>query len=174
MQRDIRPDWLIRLAEELGGVGAGQGQPRNTNLRRSVSTAYYALFHSLALAASRAALPNASPTEIYGVVRHVGHGSIKDVAKYLAGDNPPRHLDPVVLRLRANSDLSTVASTFVELQESREDADYNHVANFTRPGTLALVARSKRAIEVVDRFASTDDFQAFFGLIALRTSIGRR
>lgn len=29
MQREIKPEWLLELAEELGGVSAGRGQPRN-------------------------------------------------------------------------------------------------------------------------------------------------
>lgn len=40
MKREIKPLWLIRLARELGGVEASRGQPRNTDLRRAVSTAY--------------------------------------------------------------------------------------------------------------------------------------
>ncbi|MBI2706402.1 MAG: hypothetical protein HYX32_14110 [Actinobacteria bacterium] len=151
MQREIRPAWLVRLAEELGGVGAGQGQPRNTS----------------------GAVPNGSDAEIYGLARHVSHSSIKQVCSYVSGDNPPKHLGSVVDRLRLNADLSAVANAFVELQQQREEADYNHLADFTRPGVLALVARSMRAIELVDQNAGSDDFRAFLGLITLRTSIGQ-
>lgn len=171
MQRDIRPTWLIRLAEELGGLGAGRGQPRNTDLRRSVSTAYYALFHRVTLGTAQTVLPNGTADEIYELARHITHKSIKQVAAYVAGNTPPRHLGPVVDRLRANAALSSVATTFIEVQEQREDADYNHRADFTRPGVLALVARSKAAILAVDQHAGSSDFGAFFGLIALRTSI---
>ena len=43
------PD-LILIAQELatGVVGCGKGRPREAELRRTVSTAYYALFHTLA------------------------------------------------------------------------------------------------------------------------------
>lgn len=170
MQRDIRPDWLLRLAEDLGGVDAGQGQPRNTNLRRGVSTGYYAIFHCIAIETARSALPNADEVETFGLARHVSHQSIKQVAGYVVGDQPPKHLNAVIDRLRANNDLTSVATTFRDLQEQREEADYNHLADFTRPGTLALVARSRRAMALVDRGRNTDDFQAFFGIIALRTS----
>jgi len=173
MQRDIRPAWLIRLAEELGGVGAGPGQPRNTNLRRSVSTAYYALFHRLTLATARCGLPNAADGEIYGLARHISHAAIKQVCSYVAGDKPPRHLDTIVDRLRLNADLFAIANSFVDLQEQREDADYDHLADFTKPDVLALVARAKSAIEFIDQDVDANDLRAFFGLIALRTSIGR-
>lgn len=173
MQRDIRPAWLIRLAGELGGRDAGQGQPRNTNLRRSASTAYCALFHRLTLSTARSVLPNTEDQEIHGLARHVSHSALKQVSSYVAGQTPPKHLDAVVDRLRLNHEVSALAATFVELQEQREDADYNHLADFTRPGVLGLVDRAKKAIELIDEHAQSDDFQAFFGLIALRTSIGR-
>lgn len=71
---------------------------------------------------------------IYGLVRHVSHTAIKQVAAYLAGQRPPKHLDPIVDRLRTNASLSSVAGTFVELQEQREDADYNHLADLRGRG----------------------------------------
>src|SRR5712692_884949 len=64
MQRPIKPEWLLRLARELAGERAGQGQPRNTNLRRATSSAYYALFHGIALAVADEALPSASDNEL--------------------------------------------------------------------------------------------------------------
>lgn len=175
MQRDIRPDRLIRLAEELGGVGAGRGQPRNTNLRRSVSTAYYALFHRLTIATARAALPDAPTEEIYGFARHVSHASIKQVCAYIAGERPPRHLEGLVERLQSNPEVSDVASAFVSLQQQREDADHDHLADFTRAGVLSAVGQARQAISTVDRLEQTRnaDLRAFLGLVLLRTSTNR-
>lgn len=172
MQRDIRPAWLVRLAEELGGLGAGRGQPRNTNLRCAVSTAYYAVFHRISLATARSALPNAEDKEIFGLARHISHGAIKQVCAYVAGKMPPAHLESTLARLRGNEDLSAVASTFIELQQQREDADYNHLADFTRGGVLGMVGRARRAVDLVDEIEATDDCQAFLGLVGLRASVG--
>ncbi|GIU85358.1 MAG: hypothetical protein KatS3mg008_2133 [Acidimicrobiales bacterium] len=171
MQREIKPEWLLRLAEELGGAGAGRGQPRNTNLRRSVSTAYYAVFHQLALAAAAEALPGASRNEVYAMARHISHSSLNKVCGYLSGATPPRHLDGIVQRLRQNPALTDVASTFIDLQQQREDADYNHLADFTKPGVLALVSRARKAVETIDSEKGSDDFRDFFGLVTLRTSM---
>ena len=169
MQRDIRPAWLLRLAEELGGIDAGAGQPRNTNLRRAVSTAYYALFHAIALNAARAALPGGDDNEVFGLTRYITHASINQVSKYLAGATAPEHLTSVVTRLRENPELSTVGSTFVALHEKREEADYNHLAEFNRPNTLALVQRAERAVALVEGERESSDFGSFFGLIAAQT-----
>lgn len=167
MQRPIRPRWLLRFAAEL--AGEGRGQPRNTNLRRAASTAYYALFHALALAVVRHSLPGGSTNEIYSAARYVSHSSIKQVCEWIAGDTPPRYLLDIVERLRTNVDVTAVANTFIDLHEQRERADYDHLAAFTRPGTHALVAESDKAVRIVDTHSDREDAQAFLGLILLRT-----
>ena len=46
----MNPDDLIRIARYLAstGTGVGIGRPSRADLRRAVSTTYYALFHALA------------------------------------------------------------------------------------------------------------------------------
>ena len=46
----MKPEDLIRIAESLASGRAGNlaGRPRQAELRRAVSAAYYALFHTLA------------------------------------------------------------------------------------------------------------------------------
>jgi hypothetical protein len=169
VQRPIRPRWLLRLAAEL--AGEGRGQPRNTNLRRAASTAYYALFHELTLAVVRHSLPGGSPQDVYAAARYVSHASIKQVCAWIAGDTPPLHLVGIVDRLRNNPDLTAVATAFVDLHEQRERADYDHLADFTRPGTHALIAESQKAVAILDSGVTHDDFKAFLGLILLRAKV---
>lgn len=169
MQRPIRPRWLIRLALELSG--RGRGQPRNTNLRRATSTAYYALFHEIALSTASHALPGSTAAELQRATRHMTHTSIKTVAAWIAGETPPKHLQTVVARLRANADLTSVASAFADLHEQRERADYDHEAGFTRTGTRALVEQAARSITLLRSNRADDDFNSFLGLVVLRTTI---
>lgn len=173
MRRPIKPKWLLRLARELAGVDAGQGQPRNTNLRRAASTAYYSLFHAIALATAGEALPGASSPEQFGYARYVTHTAVRQVCAWISGDPPPQHLAPTVSRLRQSVALSAVASAFIAVHGGREEADYDHDADITRPGTLALVRRAESAVDTLDANAQHDDFRAFFGLIALQTSVRR-
>ena len=46
----MNPEDLIRIARGLAGgaIGGNIGRPRQAELRRAVSAAYYALFHALA------------------------------------------------------------------------------------------------------------------------------
>lgn len=174
MRRPIKSKWLLRLASDLAGEGAGQGQPRNTNLRRAVSTGYYALFHGIGTAVAAEALPSGSADERAGYGRYVNHAAIKVVCDWISGSRPPLHLQALVARLRQSSRLSAVASSFVTLQEQREAADYDHVADFSKPVTLALVRRARAAVAEISAQKETDDFRSFFGLVSLQTTIRNR
>jgi hypothetical protein len=171
MRRPVRPTWLLRLARELAGEGAGPGQPRAANLRRATSSAYYALFHAISLAVAVEALPNGPSRERHGFARYVNHTAIKRVCEWISGATPPRHLQECATRLRSNRDLVAVAFAFTALYEQREAADYDHEADLTRSTAIASVRRADRAVAALRAGSATDDFRALFGLVALQTSI---
>jgi hypothetical protein len=129
VKRPISPKRLVRLARDLAGVDAGPGQPRNVNLRRAVSTAYYGLFHRLALDVARNALPGATDDEIRGVARYISHTAIKEVCEWIGDKGTKKHLGPVVERLRRDPDVTLVAQAFLRLHEQREAPDYDHGAD---------------------------------------------
>jgi uncharacterized protein (UPF0332 family) len=170
MRRPIKPEWLLRLARETAGEGAGRGQPRTANLRRATSDAYYALFHAVALAVASETLPNASAAEQHALSRYVSHTAVKKAYGWVSGAPPPLHLQTVVNRLRASHTLAAVASAFATLYEQREAADYDHDADFTRPGTLTHVRHAQQAVAAIRANAANDDFRALYGLITLQTS----
>lgn len=103
----------------------------------------------------------------------MSHTSVKQVSAWIAGDKPPQQLESVVARLRANADLTAVATAFVALHEQRERADYDHEADFTRPGTWADVQKAARAVHLLQAKHNDDDFRSFLGLIALRLNLRR-
>lgn len=171
MKRPIRPRWLLRLAHQLVPEQVGQGQPRNTDLRRAISTAYYALFHAITRAEAEHALPGAPESEKNAFTRHVGHTAIKQVCGWINGGQPPQAVSATVDRLRGNAGISAVAATFSALHQAREDADYNHDADITRPTTLGLIRRSEKAVQIVEAESATDEFRSFLGLLSLKLSL---
>jgi hypothetical protein len=50
-----------------------------------------------------------------------------------------------MLVLRRNARIRDVALAFQTLQQSRHEADYDHMADFTRPTTLSLIDQSRDA-----------------------------
>ena len=116
----MNPIHLLAAALVLTEHDTG-GRPRQANLRRAVSTAYYALFHCLS--ASNASM-------LIGVSRRTSGAWISAY----------RELDHNVAYKRCNrssvamfpTEIRRFASTLRKLKELREDADYNPAASFSR------------------------------------------
>lgn len=108
-------DDLLHLAREL--VDRNAPAPVEAKLRRAVSTAYYALFHLLVQEATTriVAIPSLRPR----VIRAFEHRDMKRVCQdYVrASVDPAGQPVPPEIRL--------IAQAFVELQEARQEADYN-------------------------------------------------
>lgn len=95
-------------------------------------------------------------------------GSIRDVCGYVAGNSPSQHLEPIVDRLRRSREVSSLAADFLALNEAREEADYDHAADFTRPRVRALIARAETSVQLLQDQPWPDSLSLFVGLIALR------
>jgi hypothetical protein len=98
--------------------------PNQANLRRAVSTAYYALFHLLI----RATVMNWSePLHQARISRIFEHDRMKKVSgvtiKRVAAVIDPGH--PNSIEAISRVELAKVAEAFVRLQQARHDADYD-------------------------------------------------
>lgn len=172
MQRAIRPDWLLRQANELGYRAAGAGQPRNVNLRRAVSSAYYAVFHGIVLAATDRLLPGATPDERHRLARSFSHSNLRLASEYVVTPNKvPTEARPIALSAATNAGLVDVAEALLSLQEARHRADYDHLADFTKVGALQAVDMAEDALVKLDSLRETPDLQRFLSLLALRQSL---
>ena len=117
------------------------------------------------------------------VRRWIGHGDIRNVAHWVsqvqgtAGGTPPAHiqalLSPVGGPVLIDTDTATIADGFLELNDKRELADYDHDAVFSRPDTLGHINLARQVVDVVES-ARGDEAVAFFGLIAMQAKIQKR
>ena len=128
---------LVELAAQLARLD--KGKPRQASLRRSISTAYYALFHALCDASVTALIgrgkrPGSVTTPIY---RMLDHGAAKRV------------LLRFQFKKDANNDVQLIADAFIVLQEARLEADYDPSARFEREEALDLAAKAALAIHVL-------------------------
>jgi uncharacterized protein (UPF0332 family) len=139
----------------------GVGRPRQADLRRAISAAYYALFHRLIESSTTSIISGrAAQTSL---ARAFEHGPMKKVCTQFASPNFPNHLAAVVPP--PTLDLRTVAEAFVELQEERHEADYNTGVAYTRAETRSLVQRAETAFAAWDRARTTSTAKVF--LVAL-------
>lgn len=129
-------------------------RPKQANLRRAISTAYYALFHLLVREATSALVTDPGLRKL--VPRAFDHGDMKRACQPFAAGHLPDHYravagttPPVV-----PDDLRTVAEAFSEPQQTRHEADYNVAGTFNRPDSLALVRQARDAFEAWQRVRS--------------------
>ena len=139
----MNPDHLLAIAESLasGRVGSQRGRPRQAELRRAVSAAYYALFHSLAgncanlLVGNRASTPTRQAWR--QAYRALDHGRVR---RQCTERRPKRVLD------RFPPEIENFAEQFVKMQELRHLADYDPFQDFSRPEVSQHIEDTKSAI----------------------------
>ena len=136
---------LLDLADQLVEEGARRAALR----RRAVSTAYYAVFHSLAKSCASILLPSIDrDSEAYErVYRALDHGSIKAMTK------------------GGSDNLQKIGRLVVQLQIERHRADYLPPKKglFLDDAKL-LVDQARRAVTEIESFGEEDR-------IALATSL---
>lgn len=115
---------------------ASPTKPRQSDLKRSISTAYYALFHTVAneaadlLVGGGSARADRAWSHVY---RGLEHGFAKNACKEVS-------------KLGFPVGIMICASEFIELQEARHNADYDPRARFTRAEALQWTSRAEAAI----------------------------
>lgn len=152
----IEPNDLLELAEEL--AQRDPRRPKQVSLRRAVSCAYYALFHTLSTGAAK--LLSSDPYLRQVIARAPQHQEMKECCLRVS-TRPSGNAQPNQMRRFVNPDpaIETIASTFVSLLSKRHEADYDHSAVFTRSDTQTQVAFARRACTLWDTTRNSDSAQ---------------
>lgn len=134
-------------------------RPKQASLRRSVSTAYYALFHLLVDAAAREVVSGNGTETLRGrVARACDHSKMKKLCHAIANwdpNQPPQSLAELMGHSPSDA-LRQVARAFVDLQQARHEADYDLNRRFSRDHVEALLGTAETAFaafEGLDRRA---------------------
>jgi hypothetical protein len=148
-----------------------------------VSTAYYAVFHAITARAAQVVFPDADDAFRRRIRRWIAHGDIRNVSRWIAqlqgtsSGNPPSHimalLDPSGGPTHIDAATAAIADGFLELNDKREQADYDHDEVFTRPDTRGHLALARRVVELIEQ-TDSDEVKRFYGLIALQAKIQAR
>ena len=141
----MNPYDLIRIARHLatGGVSGNRGRPRQADLRRAVSTAYYALFHALSHCCADT-LAGATPSHRRQsgwqlVYRSLEHGSARN---RLGNQGEMRAFPP---------EIRNFGHRFAEMQRQRHLADYNPAESFSRSHVLQFIDQTEQAVTELER-----------------------
>lgn len=144
----LNSDHLIDQGDRLSRR-QGAGAPRQTDLRRAVSSAYYALFHAVLLATADLVVGQARRNSpIYALVyRTPDHRSIKRIFGQILSNSLPVRLQSCVPEGGFGPDMTAFARAFVELQEKRERSDYDPLYRITASEAALTVGTSRVALE---------------------------
>jgi uncharacterized protein (UPF0332 family) len=131
---------LLVLAGRLATPATAE--PEQASLRRALSTAYYALFHLLVSEATQCW--NGSSSAQLGLERAFEHRTMKEASRAVLSGNwkawgSPTPSVPV--------DLRAVATTFVKMQDVRQQADYDNAQFWESADVRNLVAEVQTAFE---------------------------
>ena len=121
-----------------GGVGSGMGRPRQDELCRAVSCAYYAMFHSLAgccadmlVGATRARRNQEAWRRAYRALEH-GYAKNQCANARMLGRFP--------------AEIQRFGELFIYMQRERHTADYDPDANYSRSEVIQFIDDTENAI----------------------------
>ena len=147
----MNPQDLISSARRQAG-GSGRGRPRQTDLCRAVSSAYYAMFHTLArcgadllAGATRASRSQPAWVQTYRALEH-GQALNRCRNSSVVSRFPPA--------------IQEFADCFAEMQRRRHYADYAPVTSFTRLHVAMLLDQTAQVINQFNN-APVRDRRAF-------------
>jgi hypothetical protein len=150
-------DDLLKQADHL--ANKDQKKPQQANLRRAVSSAYYAVFHELiAFAAAEVVGAAEEKQPLGGRLRRIcAHANIKLAAGWFTGQLPQ-----VLVSVRQaasingpfDPDLVSVCRMVIDLQEQRHVADYDLDQIISRRQVLnSCLPDAKQAITLLRQLA---------------------
>lgn len=144
-------------------------KPRQASLRRSVSSAYYALFHLIVGEAAGLLARGTSRRHLRHVLaRSLDHADIRHAASSFLSGSPPRAFRAAFEYESVSRELKSVAGTFADLMERRHEADYHPGRKSTRNECLDNVDRAAVAFRDWEKVRGTPEAEAF--LVAAFTS----
>ena len=142
----LNPDHLFDQAEKLI-VASLAGAPRQDDLRRAISSAYYGIFHATLIAAADhfVGATKRTTAEYALVYRSINHRSLRSLSLQVIQPTLPAIFAPYGPRNALGPDIRAFAAAIVELQEKRHSADYDPRIHVRSSDALLTVSIARSA-----------------------------
>jgi hypothetical protein len=142
----LNPDHLLQQAASLAAPQAGA--PRQVDLRRAISAAYYGVFHFVLTAAADEIVGRSRRgTDLYALVyRSIGHRSLRELCNEVRKQQLPARYQKYSPKGGFGPDLQAFADALTELQEQRHVADYDPSTRIKTSDAAVAIAVARRAI----------------------------
>jgi hypothetical protein len=143
----LKHEHLFDLAQRLAASPPIRS-PRQVDLRRAISSAYYGLFHfMLAALADEFVGTSQRRTRRYGLVyRSVEHRTLREICTEAAKQAPAKRYLAYLPPTGFGPDIQVFARAALELQEARHGADYDPLLSFTSWDAKVAVEAARTAV----------------------------
>lgn len=161
----ISSDHLLEQAERLIRI-ADAGPPRQVDLRRAVSAAYYAVFHSIVTAATDHYVGKTKRRDSqYGLVyRSVDHRWLRELCEQAQKTTPAAKYRPHVPANGFGPNVAAFAAAASDLQDRRNAADYDPMIKISTADAALAIRTARSALRRFAR-ASSARRRAFLSLL---------
>ena len=157
----MKPLDFIATARDLVQAN-NKGRTRETNIRRAVSTTYYALFHCLATS-------NAN-TLVGGPGAHRSQPAWRQAYRALQHGTARQRCERQDIIIKFPNEIQDFAERFFDMQQKRHEADYDPDATFSKSDVIQDITDAEDVIRCFNS-VSVRDRRAFavYLLLPLRT-----
>jgi hypothetical protein len=161
----VNPDHLFEQADRLMSPPGG-GAPRQADLRRAISSAYYGVFHAVVTEAADefAGKSNRRTPQYELAYRSIDHRSLRALCADITKPKLPKRYSKYEPTGGFGPDLSLVATAVIDLQEKRLAADYDPLLR-VRTSDAALAVATGRTALIRFRKANRTRRRAFLSLL---------
>lgn len=144
----LNSDHLIDQATLLMNATPGR-KPRQVNLRRAISAAYYAVFHRILTSAADEFVGKALRRDSRHalVYRSIDHSAARRVCEEASRPNLTPRYRKVVGVSGFESNIRAFSNIFLKLQNQRHEADYDPSQQFTSVDAMFSIYLAKSALE---------------------------
>jgi uncharacterized protein (UPF0332 family) len=160
----FNPDHLFEQADKL--ITSQTGRPRQADVRRAISAAYYGIFHAMITKAvdQFVGATNRDKSQFGLVYRSVSHSRLRELCNEVQKSTLSNKYRPYVPSAGFGAHIVAVAEAIVDLQEKRHSADYDVMIRMNRSDAVLAIATARAALGRFDR-ASQQEQLAFLSLL---------
>jgi hypothetical protein len=157
-------DHLFEQADKL--IAPQTGRPRQADIRRAISSAYYGVFHAtITRAVDQFVGATSRDKNHYGLAyRSVSHLRLREICNEVRKSTQSQKYQPYVPSTGFGSNIVAFAEAVIELQERRHSADYDIMLRMSRSDAVAAIAAARAALSRFDK-ASEQEQLAFLSLL---------
>jgi hypothetical protein len=151
----LNPNHLFEQANKL--ITIQVGPPRQVDVRRAISSAYYATFHATITAAADQFIGVTNrDTSRYGLVyRSVSHAWLRDLCKEVQKPTLSNKFRPHAPSSGFGPNVTAFAAAVVELQEKRHSADYDVMIRMNKSDAVLAISTARAALRRFSKASKT-------------------